>query len=989
MTQLKSYLLLWLFFTSISSGCDTPMEKHACDSCRPCEECKNDPETGVAACIAPSHVQQGCKDGAIIWFDACNTPEDPVKQCSATAVCMVTEGEAECTCLNRWEGEDCDQCPDGFDASTNCASCLPHHNGADECQSCIGNFDIETACMECTGKWTGENCDICPAGYDETTGCDVCAGNRDMATQCTRCLANWSGVNCDVCPPRFDATTGCTECANHWTGEDCSICPENFTAESDCTECSGNLTGINCSLCSENFTVESGCTECANQWTGDACDVCPDNFVRSSNCTLCANQWEGDNCDICPVNFNAALNCSACANHWTGKTCDVCPENFTADSNCSECANQWTGDACDVCPGNFDADNGCTACINRWTGDDCNICPVNFTVDSGCTECANHWYSENCDACPTRVESASNCSDCINHWTGDNCNECPINFDSFKACNECINGWTGDDCNECPANFIVDSNCHDCANEWTGDACDVCPANFTEESNCTECAGNWTGSDCNQCPSAFGGEDCDATVALCVRYVDGDLALANPSGMSWGTAFSKIQDAIDSASAAMAADGGTQCEVWVKDIDDGYFVYQSAPTDTIALASGIALRGGFSGTETTAAQRTVLPGGINRSHINCHHEGDTDVRTDVCITAHDLTDVTLDGFLLWHGSVGVDVQNIAMHMQDVMFQYFTHDGPGACVVANNAELTGERIECLYGSSDSGTAIHATGSTLTVSDSRSPSATTGNFGGAIYSDSSEIHLNRWYDGNTQLWPTGSHGGFLYATNSQIYLDGCNLTYTSIGSDTTVAGGFIFASDSTFSIRNSRFESADIREEITSVKGTLIASINSTGIIENTQLGPTLTPCMTGLIHNENASLRVINSTISGVTDVSTCPDAAVIFTDNAADTPVEVVNSVLWSNGFAYTALDAATPSTSITYSIVESDTPGTGNIVVPYETGDEIDVDANFPGIDAGNGDVAPALDKAGNARMDDPGTVNTGVGTPDYTDIGAVEYQP
>jgi len=34
-------------------------------------------------------------------------------------------------------------------------------------------------------------------------------------------------------------------------------------------------------------------------------------------------------------------------------------------------------------------------------------------------------------------------------------------------------------------------------------------------------------------------------------------------------------------------------------------------------------------------------------------------------------------------------------------------------------------------------------------------------------------------------------------------------------------------------------------------------------------------------------------------------------------------------------------------------------------------------------------LDIEGNARVDDTVTANTGVGTPQYVDIGAYEYQP
>ena len=45
------------------------------------------------------------------------------------------------------------------------------------------------------------------------------------------------------------------------------------------------------------------------------------------------------------------------------------------------------------------------------------------------------------------------------------------------------------------------------------------------------------------------------------------------------------------------------------------------------------------------------------------------------------------------------------------------------------------------------------------------------------------------------------------------------------------------------------------------------------------------------------------------------------------------------------------------------------------------------PAIDAANGNAAPATDFDGNPRIDDPLTANSGVGTPNYADIGAFEF--
>ncbi|KPL25661.1 MAG: hypothetical protein AMJ75_00090 [Phycisphaerae bacterium SM1_79] len=46
------------------------------------------------------------------------------------------------------------------------------------------------------------------------------------------------------------------------------------------------------------------------------------------------------------------------------------------------------------------------------------------------------------------------------------------------------------------------------------------------------------------------------------------------------------------------------------------------------------------------------------------------------------------------------------------------------------------------------------------------------------------------------------------------------------------------------------------------------------------------------------------------------------------------------------------------------------------------------PCIDAADGNVAPVTDILGNTRHDDPGTHNTGAGSPDYVDMGAYEFQ-
>ena len=48
---------------------------------------------------------------------------------------------------------------------------------------------------------------------------------------------------------------------------------------------------------------------------------------------------------------------------------------------------------------------------------------------------------------------------------------------------------------------------------------------------------------------------------------------------------------------------------------------------------------------------------------------------------------------------------------------------------------------------------------------------------------------------------------------------------------------------------------------------------------------------------------------------------------------------------------------------------------------------SDSPCIDAANGDAAPDADILGNARYDDPATVDIGTGDPTYVDIGAYEF--
>ncbi len=148
-----------------------------------------------------------------------------------------------------------------------------------------------------------------------------------------------------------------------------------------------------------------------------------------------------------------------------------------------------------------------------------------------------------------------------------------------------------------------------------------------------------------------------------VVYVDAD-APGPHTGASWGEAFAVLQDALSVIAP---------CEIWVADgvyyPDTDSLQSEDIPAATFQLTSGIALYGGFAGTETARDQRdwtanlTILSGDIDQNDLNADGNFIAETWTDVqgtnayhVLTAFD-TNATavLDGFVItaggqWDGS---------------------------------------------------------------------------------------------------------------------------------------------------------------------------------------------------------------------------------------------------------------------------------------------------------------------------------------------------
>jgi hypothetical protein len=112
----------------------------------------------------------------------------------------------------------------------------------------------------------------------------------------------------------------------------------------------------------------------------------------------------------------------------------------------------------------------------------------------------------------------------------------------------------------------------------------------------------------------------------------------------------------------------------------------------------------------------------------------------------------------------------------------------------------------------------------------------------------------------------------------------------------------------------------------------------------------------------------------------------------------VKNCIAWANGNDLHGCSA-------TYSCIQDIDSGAGNIVgdpnnpsfmdrngpddILGTADDDYRISSASPCIDAANGNYDPTKDMFGQARIDDPNTPNTGIGDPDYVDMGAHEYNP
>ncbi|MBN1420579.1 MAG: right-handed parallel beta-helix repeat-containing protein [Planctomycetes bacterium] len=155
------------------------------------------------------------------------------------------------------------------------------------------------------------------------------------------------------------------------------------------------------------------------------------------------------------------------------------------------------------------------------------------------------------------------------------------------------------------------------------------------------------------------------------------------------------------------------------------------------------------------------------------------------------------------------------------------------------------------------------------------------------------------------------------------------------------------------------------------------------------------CFQGIGYKNGAAPTLINNTIVG------CTFGVVIFrTDDIGDPSAAraaLINNIIWDCGdpirLKWFDDDPVVSTVDVSYSIVEGGWAGEGNLDADPRLADpaggDLSLLADSPAIDSGLGtDQVSERDAAGEPRADDPAVPNTGAGTPDYVDRGALERQ-
>uniref|UniRef100_G1K957 Laminin subunit alpha 3 n=1 Tax=Anolis carolinensis TaxID=28377 RepID=G1K957_ANOCA len=282
------------------------------------------------------------------------------------------EGSGRCYCKLNYQGENCDECADGYHSFPFCywipvyPVITPAPKEDPSAGHIIGKFcllsgtlpemyDFQGRCL-CRSEVDGSHCNSYCSGYpscfpcrcspqgSNQESCDPATGQCECrpgvsGQQCDRCLSAdkhfpyCHGTNHECDPAgAVDSYSDYCQCLQNVEGPTCSICKPiywNLARENPegCVECqcnaSGTLSGVR-----ECQQVDGECY-CKPNVCGDSCDMCEDGYygLEAKNYFGC----QGCECDVggsvSQVCDDLSGDCQ-CRNHMVGKNCNEPKKNY-------------------------------------------------------------------------------------------------------------------------------------------------------------------------------------------------------------------------------------------------------------------------------------------------------------------------------------------------------------------------------------------------------------------------------------------------------------------------------------------------------------------------------------------------------------------------------------------------------------------------------------------------------------------------------------
>ncbi|HNO79901.1 MAG TPA: right-handed parallel beta-helix repeat-containing protein [Phycisphaerae bacterium] len=555
----------------------------------------------------------------------------------------------------------------------------------------------------------------------------------------------------------------------------------------------------------------------------------------------------------------------------------------------------------------------------------------------------------------------------------------------------------------------LDSTCAKGVCNLEHGTCVITPAN--EGGSCDDA------SDCTLHDVCFSGkcigsrEDCSSNglppECEMVLYVDDSAVAGLDNGTSWTDAYIYLQDALYEASVNCGV-----TEIWVAagayEPDEGGMQTAGDQSASFKLQNGLAIYGGFTGTETELGQRDP---DVNLSKLTVN--GSTnEILTAIGVDATSI----LDGFTVAGGTKGMFSEQSSPWINDCKFENlffmamenrFSSPTISNCEFSNNGYIPGTFfylggaifnyqgapyiVGCRFidNRAPAGAAIAISNSNTVIDDCVFEDNLGEGAGIYIVGDSTPIITNSEFVGNRSGYKGGGiyskggsrpmildcvfrenegemFGGGLFCDECEAYVDRCLFF-----GNKSRSGGAIHCDSGSLLLANS------------------VLSGNVAAWYESTNGGG---------LYFSNCVPTLINCSFGGNTSTGTLGTHAGAIGSSPFET-FDASNCIFWGNhptqsasttgNFAKCIVEGISGPgvTSVDPRFVDSDGPD--NIAGTDD--DDLRLLPNSPAIDAGDNSVVPVAvvtDLDGHARfVDDVTTADTGVGVVPIVDIGAYEF--